>query len=129
MPVKIEQHACLERRDAKGVQAMAEKALKAVWIASDLEPWGQSVTRLMQDLPAPADASFDGMIDAALYRDKMYIPTRYPDAIAELTPGEAYTRSEADTALRKPRHSLTEQVFGWVRIADAASAGRPNFAL
>jgi hypothetical protein len=28
MPVKIEQHTCLERRDTKRVQAVTEKALK-----------------------------------------------------------------------------------------------------
>jgi hypothetical protein len=28
MPVKIEQHSCLDRRDAKRLQAVTEKALK-----------------------------------------------------------------------------------------------------
>ncbi len=37
-------------------------------------------------------------MDIALALDKLYIPTRYPDALAELTPAEAYTRAEAATA-------------------------------
>ncbi|MBP7282481.1 MAG: HEPN domain-containing protein [Leptospiraceae bacterium] len=31
--------------------------------------------------------------------DKFYIPTRYPDGLPELTPGQSYRKSEAITAL------------------------------
>ena len=38
-------------------------------------------------------------LDAAEHLDKFYIPTRYPDGLPELTPGQSYRKSEAITAL------------------------------
>lgn len=72
-----------------------EKALKALWFALDLDPWGHSLARLLKQLPADQAGRFDRLLAAALALDKLYIPTRYPDALAELTPAEAYTRDEA----------------------------------
>jgi HEPN domain-containing protein len=80
-------------------QQATEKALKALWFRLDLDPWGHSVTRLIRDLPEETRETFTPLLDAALYLDKLYIPTRYPDAIAELTPFEAYTKAETETAL------------------------------
>ncbi|WP_234554322.1 HEPN domain-containing protein [Thermus caliditerrae] len=39
------------------------------------------------------------MLPLALALDKLYIPTRYPDALPGLIPKEAYTREEAEEAL------------------------------
>lgn len=90
-------------------QQVAEKALKSYWIVHDLEAWGHSVTRLIDDLPVDrAREEFASLRDAALYLDKLYIPTRYPDAIAELTPSEAYTRREAETAIDHARSFLDQ---------------------
>lgn len=81
-------------------QQAGEKALKALWIRLDLDPWGHSLARLIKELPAAEAACLQGHLDAALALDKLYIPTRYPDALAELTPGEAYTAAEAQAAIR-----------------------------
>jgi HEPN domain-containing protein len=94
-------------------QQAAEKALKAVWIALDLEPWGHSVTRLIRDLPEPDRPGFVHLVDAALYLDKLYIPTRYPDALAELIPAEAYTRQEAEAG-RDHARAILRRVEGWL---------------
>ncbi|RDI96146.1 HEPN domain-containing protein [Meiothermus sp. QL-1] len=80
-------------------QQAGEKALKAVWLAQDADPWGHSLGRLIREMPEAAKSAFDPLLDYALALDKLYIPTRYPDALAELTPAEAYTQSEAQTAL------------------------------
>jgi HEPN domain-containing protein len=80
-------------------QQAAEKALKALWFSLDLDPWGHSVTRLIRELPEQNKGRLEPLLEAALYLDKLYIPTRYPDAIAELTPSEAYTKTETETAL------------------------------
>lgn len=80
-------------------QQAGEKALKALWIGFDLDPWGHSLTRLIKDLPEEKKKAYVSLLDAALALDKLYIPTRYPDALAELTPAEAYTRAEANTAI------------------------------
>ncbi len=89
-------------------QQAAEKALKALWFRLDLDPWGHSVTRLVRELPEENRTAFSPLLDAALYLDKLYIPTRYPDAIAELTPAEAYTKAETATALAHARAFLDE---------------------
>jgi len=81
-------------------QQAAEKALKAIWIAIDEEPWGHSAARLVRELPdEAAKAEFTADLDGALALDKLYIPTRYPDAFADLIPGDAYTQGEAQTAI------------------------------
>jgi HEPN domain-containing protein len=79
-------------------QQAGEKALKALWIRLDLDPWGHSLGRLICDLPDTQRSRVAHLRDAALGLDKLYIPTRYPDSLAELTPAEAYTRGEAESA-------------------------------
>ena len=94
-------------------QQAAEKAMKAVWIALDCDPWGHSITRFIKDLPVPEQDPFDALREAALSLDKLYIPTRYPDALAGLIPAEAYTRSEAVQACE---HAATfvDRVGTWL---------------
>ncbi len=79
-------------------QQAGEKALKAVWLALDADPWGHSLGRLVREMPDAAREVFAPLLEEALALDKLYIPTRYPDALANLTPAEAYTRREAQTA-------------------------------
>ena len=91
-------------------QQAAEKAVKAVEYAADMDPWGHSITLLLQKLP---DAHpLRGLRDQALLLDKLYIPTRYPDAIPDLIPAEAFTDDEIDRA-----HSAAERI-----VAAAAHA-------
>lgn len=80
-------------------QQVAEKGLKGVWVVLDGDPWGHSCTRLIRDLPSPTQDEFSPLTELALTLDKLYIPTRYPDALAELIPGEAFTAQEAQGAL------------------------------
>jgi len=80
-------------------QQAGEKALKAVWLAQDADPWGHSLGRLVREMPQGSKERFVSLLEAALALDKLYIPTRYPDALAELTPAEAYTQTEARAAL------------------------------
>lgn len=81
-------------------QQAAEKALKAVWLRLDLDPWGHSAARLIRELPAPVKSDFISLLELALSLDKLYIPTRYPDALPDLTPSEAYTQGEAEAAIQ-----------------------------
>lgn len=81
-------------------QQAAEKALKAVWIQLDLDPWGYSAARLIRELPDTAKPDFTQLLELALGLDKLYIPTRYPDALPNLTPSEAYPQREAETAIQ-----------------------------
>jgi HEPN domain-containing protein len=93
-------------------QQSAEKAMKSVWIQLDLDPWGHSVARLVRELPDAARSSFIPLLDNALALDKLFIPTRYPDALPELTPSEAYTRREAEDAIRLTQ-SFLDTVQTW----------------
>lgn len=80
--------------------------MKAVWIVLDRDPWGHSVARLIRDLSSEEAGLLTQHEKAALSLDKLYIPTRYPDALVELTPSEAYTEEEA----REARESASELI-------------------
>ncbi|WP_036270740.1 HEPN domain-containing protein [Meiothermus rufus] len=94
-------------------QQAGEKALKAVWLAQDADPWGHSLGRLVREMPEEAKGRFSPLLEAALALDKLYIPTRYPDALAELTPAEAYTQSEAEAALAQAE-AILHVAKGWL---------------
>ncbi len=88
-------------------QQSAEKALKGLWRSLDLEPWGHSAVKLLEDLPSsPPGLDRDGLVPVAAALDKLYIPTRYPDALPGLTPADAYTREEAVVAIGQARRLL-----------------------
>jgi HEPN domain-containing protein len=57
------------------------------------------LARLLQGLPPEEAPAFHPLLPQALALDKLYIPTRYPDALPGLTPKEAYTEEEAKKAL------------------------------
>ena len=82
-------------------QQAGEKALKGLWLSQDLDAWGHSLARLIKDLPpSPIQQAVAPLLDAALALDKLYIPTRYPDALPGTIPAESYTRAEAEAALQ-----------------------------
>lgn len=78
----------------------AEKALRAVFEKRQQKAWGHTLTFLLQalqgqDVDVPAE-----LADFARTLDKHYIPTRYPNGLAQGAPTEFYTRQEADDAIR-----------------------------
>ena len=81
-------------------QQAAEKAMKACWYQLDLDPWGHSVAKLVDDLPRDiVGEAFLSVRDSARQLDKLYVPTRYPNGLPEMTPAEAYSESDAQSAL------------------------------
>ena len=87
-------------------QQAGEKALKALWRFLDLDPWGHSCARLVRDLPEEERSTFAGITQAAAALDKLYIPTRYPDALAGLTPAETYVQSDGQMAIASAQEIL-----------------------
>ena len=83
---------------AFAAQQGAEKALKAFIMTRGGEPWGHSITELVEALPGDVAAPPD-LIEAASRLDKHYIPARYPNAFASGYPGKLYTRGEAEGAI------------------------------
>jgi len=82
-------------------QQAAEKALKAAWLANGFEPWGHSVLKLVDDYPEEAVrlGVLGPLRSSAKALDKLYIPTRYPNGLPDLTPFEVYTDVEAQAAI------------------------------
>lgn len=70
-----------------------------------------SVSKLLQEAErwyqqADEQSRFSTVIETALALDKLYIPTRYPDALAELTPAEAFTKREGEAAMSASQEIL-----------------------
>ncbi len=87
-------HACFL------AQQSGEKALKALWYLHDREPWGSSIQRLVTDFPdASSLPNLEDWIHRAAMLDRYYIPTRYPDGLPDLTPGQSYFKQDADAAI------------------------------
>lgn len=81
-------------------QQAAEKALKALWYATDQEPWGHSVVELIDSFVERASLpEVDTWSDCAAQLDQYYIPTRYPDALPSSTPGVVYRSADSERAL------------------------------
>jgi HEPN domain-containing protein len=80
-------------------QQAAEKALKAVFEKRQQRVWGHTLTHLLQALKEQ-EAIPAELLEQAKILDKHYIPTRYPNGLAQGAPTEFYTRQEADDAIR-----------------------------
>lgn len=76
-------------------QQAAEKAVKAVLNRLGAEPWGHSVTDLLENLPESITVE-EQMLDAARDLDTVYISSRYPDALSSGSPRTRYTRAQAE---------------------------------
>ncbi|MBN1418662.1 MAG: HEPN domain-containing protein [Planctomycetes bacterium] len=79
-------------------QQAAEKALKALYGAHHAEGWGHVLRRLIEDL-ADDEPGLLEYLEKAMILDKYYIPTRYPNGLADGAPADAYTRTEAEQAI------------------------------
>lgn len=70
-----------------------------MWFFHAYDPWGHSLVKLLRDFPdTNIRSDLEELSDAAKQLDKLYIPTRYPNGLPDMTPGEVYTESEADAA-------------------------------
>ena len=84
-----------------------EKAVKAIWYLGDFDPWGHSILKLLQDFPYRDEFSDleRWMSDAGLL-DQFYVPTRYPNGLPDLTPGQIFSNEDAQRALRAAENLL-----------------------
>jgi len=89
-------HACFHSQQA------GEKALKAVWYLLDADPWGHSITKLLQDLESvdlETYEKFNSIKRSAVLLDRFYIPTRYPNGLPDLTPADSFLQEDAQTGI------------------------------
>jgi HEPN domain-containing protein len=95
-------------------QQSAEKAVKSLWYCVDADPWGHSVQRLVAEFPRSADMpDLDVWIEQGALLDKFYIPTRYPNGLPDLTPGQVYRLSDAKRGLEVAR-ALVKACRQWI---------------
>lgn len=81
-------------------QQAAENALKGVLIALDV-PYARMhhLDRLLEAIPQTDRRALVPLRDRILELDKMYLPTRYPDALGGRAPSKVFTRGEAKSAI------------------------------
>lgn len=83
-------------------------ALKGLHLARGQVAWGHSIQDLLAGLPGGMEVP-EELWEAAKILDKHYIPTRYPDAHPSGPAARAYTRGEAEEAIR-----LAERILRFV---------------
>ena len=89
-------------------QQAGEKALKALWYFLGEDPWGHSIQKLIAELPDPdAHKRLQPVLEAGALLDRYYIPTRYPNGLPDLTPGQAYFRQDAEISSTSSRQLLS----------------------
>jgi len=85
-------------------QQAGEKAVKGLWYLVDADPWGCSIKKLVLEFPEGSHLkNSDELADLAALLDKFYIPTRYPNGLPDLTPGQIYGRKDASAGIDAAR--------------------------
>ena len=91
---KMVSHVCFLAQQSAG------KSLKAIWLFFDYEPWGHSILKLIKDYPqSNLFLNMSEWLERGAYLDRCYIPTRYPNGLPDLTPGQSYFQKDAEQAL------------------------------
>lgn len=90
-------------------QQSAEKAIKALWLAIDGDPWGHSIQKLVMQYPEQNMLQdMKTWLTNAAYLDKFYISTRYPNGLPDLTPGQTYILQDSEQAIERAGFFLEE---------------------
>jgi len=90
-------------------QQSGEKGLKALWYLIDANPWGHSIQRLVMEFPQKERLpALEKWLEWGAALDKFYIPTRYPNGLPDLTPGQVYGPTDAKQAVETAKTLLTQ---------------------
>ena len=94
--------------------AVAEKAVKAAWYLLGVAPWGHSVQKLISDFPQKDQLpDLDAVAEKAVVLDRLYVPTRYPNGLPELTPEKSYFAADSQRAIDLAR-GVMESFAKWM---------------
>ncbi len=77
----------------------AEKAVKALHLATGQEAWGHMISRLLSELPSSIKVP-EELVDKGKVLDSFYISPRYPDSFPEGAPFEHFGSIQSEEALR-----------------------------
>ena len=97
-------------------QQAGEKALKALWYFHAVDPWGHSLLKLMREFPIDdVRQNLVALNGLARQLDKLYVPTRYPNGLPDLTPAEVYADDDARAAIEAARTVIdtVETMVAW----------------
>jgi HEPN domain-containing protein len=89
-------------------QQAGEKAVKALWYLLGEDVRGHSIQKLISELPDPAAFKrLQPLLEDGALLDRYYIPTRYPNGLPDLTPGQAYFERDADVCIESANRLLS----------------------
>ncbi len=84
----------------------------------DEEPWGHSITRLIREFPhKDAIEDLELWQEAGRLLDQFYIPTRYPNGLPDLTPGQVYRKVDAVQAISAAQ-TLIDACTDWLNRSE-----------
>jgi HEPN domain-containing protein len=86
-------------------QQSAEKAVKAVYQAQHAVAWGHSISKLIQSLLAGMQPDAE-LVERGIRLDRFYIQPRYPNGFDVGSPGDYYTRRDAEGAIEDAREII-----------------------
>jgi HEPN domain-containing protein len=87
-------HSCFQAQQA------AEKALKALLAERDQDLRSHSLAALLRELGGEAPQQWASQARAL---DKLYAPTRYPDALGDAAPMDVFGPEDAELAMNAAR--------------------------
>ena len=87
-------HSCFQAQQA------AEKALKALLADRDQDLRSHSLSALLRELSGDAQTQWGAQ---ARTLDKLYAPTRYPDALGDMAPMDVFGPEDAQEAMEAAR--------------------------
>jgi HEPN domain-containing protein len=91
-------HSCFQAQQA------AEKALKALLADRDQDLRSHSLAALLRELGGAAPQRWAPQARAL---DKLYAPTRYPDALGDVAPMDVFGPEDAAAAMESARQLVT----------------------
>ncbi|MFP3163569.1 MAG: HEPN domain-containing protein [Acidianus hospitalis] len=84
-------------------QQCAEKAVKGLLQFRGVEKRGHSISHLLENPP-------EDVLQCAIFLDKQYTPSRYPDVYDEGSPYEYYTQKDAEECI-----NCAIKILNWVK--------------
>lgn len=80
-------------------QQTAEKAMKGLYDFLGGDAWGHTIIKFLKELPQNTQVNKD-LLGKAVYLDRLYIPTRYPNGFDSGASCDFYTEKEALEAIQ-----------------------------
>lgn len=90
-------------------QQAAEKAVKSLLFSCNMNGWGHVIISLLKKYEEIKKRDISLIEKEAIYLDKQYLPTRYPDALPGIEPHKAFDKEDAKVSL-----IYTEKIINFV---------------